>query len=76
MVVNRPDHCCKGLAKSGNPCHAAATADGLCFFHANPNKASELGRKGGGSENQVVTEGLDPLPALDKRWQYGTRWLV
>ena len=38
---------------------------GLCFFHANPNKASELGRKGGRSKNQVVTEGLDPLPALD-----------
>ena len=59
------DHCCKALTKSGKPCRAAATASGLCFFHANPTKASELGRKGGRSKNQVVTEGLDPLPALD-----------
>jgi hypothetical protein len=59
------DHCCKALAKSGKPCRAAATAGGLCFFHANPTKASELGRKGGRSKNQVVTESLDPLPALD-----------
>jgi hypothetical protein len=65
MVVKRPDHCCKGIAKSGKPCRAAATAGGLCFFHANPNKAAELGRLGGRSKNQIVTEGLDPLPALD-----------
>lgn len=56
---------CKALTKSGKPCRAAATASGLCFFHANPNKASELGRKGGRGKNQVVTEGLDPQPAMD-----------
>jgi hypothetical protein len=38
---------CKGQTKSGNPCRAAAIAGGLCFFHANPNKTSELGRIGG-----------------------------
>ena len=59
------DHWCKALTKSGKPCRAAATAGGLCFFHAHPNKASELGRPGGRSKSRVVTEGLDPLPALD-----------
>ena len=33
--------------KRGKPCRAAATEGGLCFFHANPNKAAELGRVGG-----------------------------
>lgn len=65
MTVKSPDRYCKGIAKSGKPCRAAATAGGLCFFHANPNKAAELGRLGGRSKNQVVIEGLDPLPALD-----------
>lgn len=39
---------CKALTKSGKPCRAAATAGGLCFFHANPNKRlswAELGEK-------------------------------
>jgi len=35
---------CKARTKAGKPCRAAATAGGLCFFHANPEKASELGR--------------------------------
>ena len=38
---------CKGRTKSGKPCRAAATAGGLCYFHANPAKARELGRIGG-----------------------------
>jgi len=38
---------CQGRTKSGKPCGAAATEGGLCFFHANPNKAAELGRMGG-----------------------------
>src|SRR5450755_2001812 len=57
---------CKGQTKSGNPCRAAATAGGLCFFHANPNKASELGRIGGRNKNRIPTETSDPLPTLDK----------
>ncbi len=56
--------CCKALAKNGKPCRAAATASGLCFFHANPDKASELGRLGGRNKRSTVSEGLDPLPAL------------
>ena len=56
---------CKGRTKAGKPCGAAATDGGLCFFHANPNKASELGRIGGRSNRYAVAEGGDPLPPLD-----------
>jgi len=38
---------CGAKTKEGKPCRAAATEGGLCFFHANPNKAAELGRVGG-----------------------------
>jgi hypothetical protein len=37
----------------------------LCFFHANPTKASELGRIGGRSKRHAAAEGCDPLPTLD-----------
>src|SRR5271170_3440747 len=59
---------CQGLTKSGQPCRAAATAGGLCFFHANPKKAAELGRLGGMRNRHVVVGGADPDPqlALDK----------
>jgi hypothetical protein len=43
----------------------AATESGLCFFHANPDEASELGRIGGRSERNRVAENADPLVALD-----------
>src|ERR1700758_4904463 len=56
---------CKGMTRNGKPCRAAATAGGLCFFHANPNKASELGRIGGRSKRPTVPENPQPLPALD-----------
>jgi hypothetical protein len=56
---------CQGQTKSGKPCRAAATSGGLCFFHANPNKASELGRIGGRSNRQVAGESTDPPPSLD-----------
>ena len=42
MTRRNPDSRCKGQNKRGEPCGAAATTGGLCFFHANPNKASEL----------------------------------
>jgi len=45
MSADRPR--CRAHTKSGKPCGAAPTASGLCFFHANPAKASELGRIGG-----------------------------
>ena len=56
---------CKGRTKAGKPCCAAATDGGLCFFHANPNKASELGRIGGRSNRHAAAGGGDPLLPLD-----------
>ena len=55
---------CQALTKKGKPCRAAATAGGLCFFHANPNKAVELGRIGG-RKNARIPSGAEPLPNLD-----------
>ncbi len=65
MPVKHQGHRCKATTKSGKPCQAAATAGGLCFFHANPDKASELGRKGGRGNRHVNGETADPLPTLD-----------
>jgi hypothetical protein len=65
MPPKNLDPRCKARAKSGKRCRAAATAGGLCFFHANPNKASKLGRIGGRSKRQTAGENLDPLPTLD-----------
>ena len=56
---------CKARTKAGKPCRAAATEGGLCFFHANPNKASELGRIGGRSNRHAAAGGGDPLLPLD-----------
>jgi hypothetical protein len=56
---------CKAQTKAGKPCRAAATRGGLCFFHANPNKASELGRIGGRKNRHTVAANAEPLPTLD-----------
>ncbi len=56
---------CQGSTKDGKPCSAAATATGLCFFHSNPKKAAELGRKGGQRNRKLVLDDVDPLPALE-----------
>jgi Family of unknown function (DUF5763) len=64
MVPKNPNPRCKGRTKSGNRCRAAPTAGGLCFFHANPNKASELGRIGGRSKRAATSESANPLPEL------------
>ena len=55
---------CQGRRKDGKPCRAAATSGGLCFFHANPNKASELGRIGGRRNGHSGVVDSDPLPAV------------
>jgi hypothetical protein len=65
MKNDRYKNRCRCRTKEGKPCHAAATEGGLCFFHANPNKASELGRIGGRSKRHAAAEGWDPLPPLD-----------
>ncbi len=54
---------CKALTKSGTPCGAAPTRTGLCFFHGNPNKASELGRIGG-KRNRSPKEEKDTVLRL------------
>ena len=57
---------CKALKKSGKPCQAAAMEGGLCFFHANPNKAVELGRIGGKRRKTLIPQGSsDPLPKVE-----------
>jgi hypothetical protein len=61
----KADSKCRGRTKSGNPCRAAATEGGLCFFHANPKKAAELGRIGGRSKFRPSAENIEPLPNLD-----------
>jgi Family of unknown function (DUF5763) len=38
---------CRGTTKRGMRCNANATPNGLCYFHADPKRASELGRLGG-----------------------------
>lgn len=65
MTAKSQAHRCKAKTKSGKACRAFATAGGLCFFHANPDKASELGRIGGRSNRHSVGETADPLPTLD-----------
>lgn len=64
-MSTRKDHRCKGTTKAGKPCRAAATEGGLCYFHANPDKASELGRIGGRKNRHAAADGNDPLPALE-----------
>ena len=65
MPAKKLNSRCQANAKSGKPCCAAATDGGLCFFHANPNKASELGRIGGRRNRRTAAENADPLPTLD-----------
>jgi hypothetical protein len=38
---------CRAKTKAGKPCKASPSERGLCAFHANPNRAAELGRIGG-----------------------------
>jgi hypothetical protein len=56
---------CAGTTKAGKPCKAAATGGGLCFFHANPNKASELGRIGGSKNRKPGVENTEALAAVE-----------
>jgi hypothetical protein len=37
----------------------------LCYFHANPNKAEEMGRIGGRKNRRVPADAADLLPTLD-----------
>ena len=55
---------CRALNKDGEPCRAAATPGGLCFFHANPNMPRELGRIGG-RRNRHFPISSSPIARLD-----------
>jgi hypothetical protein len=65
MTGKNLDSRCKAKTKKGKACRAAATDGGLCFFHANPNKAAELGRIGGRSKGWVLPDDAKPLPTLN-----------
>jgi hypothetical protein len=64
MTPKRPESRCQSRTKRGAPCRAAATPGGLCYFHANPNKAAELGRIGGRKKSHAL-ESSEPLPPVD-----------
>lgn len=64
MEQMRKTSSCSAKRKDGRPCRAAATEGGLCYFHANPNKASELGQLGGRKNRRRMIE-MNPLPALE-----------
>jgi hypothetical protein len=52
---------CKGVTKSGEPCTAWAMEGGLCYFHANPDKAAELGRNGGRRRKHTYDQATEPV---------------
>ena len=61
---------CKGVTRSGEACTAWPMEGGLCYFHANPNKASELGKRGGRAKGPTSTPGVSeyvarPLKSVD-----------
>ena len=56
---------CPSLTKKGKPCRAAPTEGGLCYFHANPSKAVELGRIGGLKNGHPVIADAPDLPKLE-----------
>jgi hypothetical protein len=61
MRVKQTETRCKARTKAGKACRAAATEGGLCFFHANPDKATELGRIGGRKSRHPFA-GIPDLP--------------
>lgn len=65
MKTKQNDNHCKGRNKNGGPCRAFATEGGLCYLHANPKKAVELGRKGGRKNRHAPAAiTMNPLPPL------------
>jgi hypothetical protein len=56
---------CSALTKAGNPCPAPATVSGLCFFHENPKRTAELGRRGGLKNRHVLPHEDVEMPPLN-----------
>ena len=54
---------CKAMTPSGQRCKARPHKRGLCFFHFDPLRAAELGRKGGRRRAAFKSEGLKELAA-------------
>ena len=52
---------CNARTKLGKSCRAVAVKAGLCTFHANPQRAAELGRIGG-LKNRHYSDSTDPAP--------------
>ena len=55
----------QGNNKNGEPCGAAATPNGYCHFHSDPEAASRAGRQGGRQNRHFVDSTARPLPPLD-----------
>jgi hypothetical protein len=47
---------CKGKTRTGAACRAPAGSKGLCFFHANPDRARALGQIGGRKNRRSVVD--------------------
>src|SRR5208283_3983703 len=54
---------CKATTSSGARCKAKPHKDGLCFFHSDPKKAAELGRKGGRRNRHTYETPPQPVAA-------------
>ena len=52
---------CNARTRLGKSCRAVAVKAGLCTFHANPQRAAELGRIGG-LKNRHYSDSTDPAP--------------
>ena len=52
---------CKGVTRNGAACTAWAMEGGLCYFHANPDKAAELGRNGGRRRKHSYEQSSEPV---------------
>lgn len=53
---------CKAMTASGQQCKAKPHKNGLCFFHSDPQRAAELGRKGGRRRASFNPDGLKDVP--------------
>jgi general stress protein YciG len=54
---------CKATTSSGERCKAKPHKDNLCFFHSDPKKAAEVGRKGGKANRHTFETPLQEVVA-------------
>ena len=68
---------CRAKTKTGKACRALASENGLCALHAEPSRASDLGRRSGKARRYAVNKSETELPfsipetALDVRKALG-----